>query len=138
MVSRARSSIISLIPDQGEGHGRDKAINFHESIHEELIQDGNREGHVRELQEVNHREQQVVSKEADLRQMLQTIIDRLPPIHDQDRAPRAGLEHGHKSMNSRQARNARRNKRHQQHQPSQGDQGEGGIRKPHYSFMWMW
>ena len=56
MASGVRSSVRGHSPYHGEGHGQDGAISFHESIYEEPIQDGNREGHVKELQEENHRE----------------------------------------------------------------------------------
>ena len=76
MVSRTRSSV--------RGRRRGGAISVHESVHGERVS---------EQQEGNHREGHANSKEVGLRQMMRTIIDRLPPVHDQDGAHQEGHEH---------------------------------------------
>ena len=112
MVSRLGSPVRS--------HGRGGVISIHEPTHEEPIQGEDGEEHVREYQEEIHREQKIVFKESDLRHMMQTIIDRLPPIHNQDGARRVGPKLRPKYMNSYKARNAQHSKHHRLCQSSQG------------------
>ena len=112
MVSRSGSPV--------KGHAQGRAISIHEPTHEETTQGGNEEECADEHREEIHVGQQIVFEGSDLRHMMQTIIDRLPPAHIQDGACQAGPELRPKYKNSRQARNARCSKRHRFHQPSQG------------------
>ena len=93
MVFGARSSVRGRSLGYGRGHGQGRVISVHDSIHEGPLQEGNRDEHVSEYQEEDHGEWQANSKEVNLRQMMKTIIDCLPLVHDQDRAHQIGPEH---------------------------------------------
>ena len=98
MVSGTRSTIRGC----GRGRGRGRDISVHESVHGGPIQgehasvhqEENRDVHVSEQQEEDHNEHHADSEEVDLRQMMRTIMDHLPLLHDQNRGRRA--EHVHR------------------------------------------
>ena len=76
---------------RGQGHGR--AISVHELVHGGSTQEENREAHVSEQQEESQREDHAESEEVDLRQMMRTILDRLPLVLEQDRAHQENHAH---------------------------------------------
>jgi hypothetical protein len=104
MVSGTRSSVRGRSLGRGRGRGRGRDVSVHESIHESPIQEENREEHVSEHQEENHDEGHADSEEVDLRQMMRTLIDRLPPVLEQDRAHQVGHEHRRKSRSPQRDR----------------------------------
>ena len=97
MVSGTRSSFRG----RGRGRGRGRAISVHESVHggpvlgdhASVHQIEDRDVHVSEHQEGDHNEHHADSEEVDLRQMMRAIMDRLPPIQDQNRGHQAEHEH---------------------------------------------